>query len=102
MVRSRTTFDNIYAKAAGSASLEHFASRMFDYLGFDNIEEHHSVNYWGEQYFVAHSRDQSLCIAATDEKGFDEYPYWISIEGPEWIDKVERAKIGDEMARRLS
>jgi hypothetical protein len=55
-----STFDNIYVKSGSAISLRQFAISVFDYLGFGDVEEHHSANYWGEQYFRAFGGDISL------------------------------------------
>jgi hypothetical protein len=102
MVKSKITFDNVYAKEGRATGLRHFATSVFDYLGFGQIEEHRSANYWGEEYFVAHHGNLSLTVALTDEKGFGDYTYWISLKGPESVDAAERSRIGDELARRLT
>lgn len=100
-----STIDNIFAKATSATSLRQFATSVFDCLGFGNLEEHYSANYWGEQYFIAFKGDVSLTVAATDDTGFEDYPFWISIKAPESDDDNEieaRKTMGDELARRLT
>ena len=92
--------DNIFVKKGMFTSLEEFARFVFTLFKFRNVKEHHSANYWGEQYFSADSDNVSLRIAAQDDSGFQDYDYWISVE----ITKENPAEeqLGQEFARTLA
>jgi len=93
--------DNIFVKKGMFTSLEEFARFVFTLLKFGNVKEHHSANYWGEQYFSADLGNASLNIAAQDDSGFQDYDYWISVEITN-ENPAEETESGQEFARTLA
>jgi len=93
--------DNIFVKKGMFTSLEEFARFVFTLLKFGNVKEHHSANYWGEQYFSADVGNASLNIAAQDDAGFQDYDYWISVEITN-ENPAEETESGQEFARTLA
>jgi hypothetical protein len=93
--------DNIFVKKGMFPSLEEFARFVFTLLKFGNVKEHHSANYWGEQYFSADSGNASLSIAGQDDPGFEDYDYWISVQITN-ANQAEETELGKEFARILA
>jgi hypothetical protein len=89
--------DNIFVKKERFTSLEEFARFVFTRLKFGNVTEHHSANYWGEQYFSADSGNASLNIAAQDDSSFEDYDFWISVEISNG-NRAEETELGQKLA----
>ncbi|UXY14525.1 hypothetical protein N8I74_14530 [Chitiniphilus purpureus] len=63
-----------------SADLAEFAQRVFSALDVMDSIERTSSNYLDERYFVGSVGGGQLTVALSDESGFDDLPYWLSVE----------------------
>jgi len=63
-----------------SKDLSDFVRRVFKALDVTDSMERVSSHYLEERYFVGKIDGGQLKIALSDEVGFDDLPYWLSIE----------------------
>ena len=96
--------DNIFVKKLNEEPLDAFAGEIFGLLDVTQVEERSSLSYVHGRYFVGSSLGLTLTVAEADEKGFEDYEFWLSlkIDGLVVADTSFLEGCGDVIARILT
>jgi len=60
--------------------LAELASRVFQLLGLNKVEERESSNYVDGHYFVAYAESVAVKVCHSDDEQMAEYPFWVVLQ----------------------